>query len=79
MDLPQGDPRAPGASGRVWAALAILLDLWFGIGLAVLCLRFYHVGLGCNLYAANFLAILLVTGWSFWLNARFNWRTNSER
>jgi len=45
-----------------------------GIGLAVLLLHAGHGVLGINLYAANLLAILLVTLWNFWLNARFNWR-----
>jgi len=45
-----------------------------GIGLAVLLLHTGHGVLGINLYAANLLAILLVTLWNYWLNARFNWR-----
>jgi dolichol-phosphate mannosyltransferase len=44
-----------------------------GIGLAVWLLHTFRVVLGLDLYAANFLAILLVTLWNFWLNARFNW------
>lgn len=33
--------------------------------------------LGLNLYFGNFVAILLVTGWNYWLNARFNWTAES--
>ncbi len=59
-----------GVFGRLWRFYAIC---GLGIGLAVLGLRFFHAGLGFNLYAANFLAILLVTLWNYGLNARFNW------
>ena len=45
-----------------------------GIGLAVCFLHVFYVWLGINLYVANFVAIVLVTLWNFWLNARFNWR-----
>lgn len=54
--------------------------LWFhaicgaGIGLAVFFLHVFYSWLDLNLYMANFLAILLVTLWNFWLNALFNWR-----
>lgn len=49
-----------------------------GIGLAVFFLHLFYRGLGLNLYVANFLAILLVTVWNFWLNAVYNWRTKSK-
>ena len=45
-----------------------------GIGLAVLLLHLFHFSLGLNLYSANFVAILLVTLWNFWMNAMFNWK-----
>ena len=45
-----------------------------GIGLAVFLLHVFYHRLDFNLYIANFLAILLVTLWNFWLNALFNWR-----
>lgn len=44
-----------------------------GIGFAVLLLNLFYRLLGLNLYAANLLAILMVTVWSFWMNARYNW------
>ncbi len=49
-----------------------------GIGLAVFFLHLFYGWLGLNLYAANLLAILLVTLWNFWLNALFNWRVQAS-
>ncbi len=44
-----------------------------GIALAMVLLNLFYRYLGVNLYAANLLAILLVTFWNFWMNALFNW------
>jgi putative flippase GtrA len=58
--------------------------VWFyaicciGIGLAVLFLNLFYSWLGFNLYVANFLAIVLVTVWNFWMNAIFNWRVRKD-
>ncbi len=60
-----------GVTQRLWRFHAIC---GVGIGLAVCFLHLFYRWLGCNLYVANFLAILLVTLWNFGLNARFNWR-----
>jgi dolichol-phosphate mannosyltransferase len=49
-----------------------------GIALAVCFLHLFHTWLGINLDVANFLAILLVTIWNFWMNALFNWRAVKE-
>lgn len=49
-----------------------------GIGLAVLFLHLFYVRMAFNLYVANFIAILLVTLWNFWMNALFNWRAEAE-
>lgn len=49
-----------------------------GIGLAVFFLHLFHTWLGFNLYVANFLAIVLVTLWNFWMNALFNWRSKLD-
>src|ERR1017187_1450203 len=49
-----------------------------GIGLAVLFLNLFYGWLGFNLYVANFLAIVLVTVWNFWMNAIFNWRVRTD-
>jgi dolichol-phosphate mannosyltransferase len=48
-----------------------------GIALAVFFLHLFHTWFGFNLYVANFLAIILVTLWNFWMNALFNWHTKS--
>jgi dolichol-phosphate mannosyltransferase len=44
-----------------------------GIGLAVFLLHAFHLWLGWNLYLSNGVAIILVTLWNFWLNAKLNW------
>ncbi len=36
-------------------------------------LHTFHERFGLNLFAANLLAILLVTLWNYGLNAWFNW------
>ncbi len=69
--LAGGCARHAGVARRLWRFHAIC---GVGIGLAVFFLRLFYGGLGWNLYLANFLAILLVTLWNFWLNALFNWR-----
>ena len=46
-----------------------------GIGFAVLFLNLFYTCLHFNLYGANFLAILLVTLWNFWMNTLLNWRS----
>jgi dolichol-phosphate mannosyltransferase len=71
-----GGPRlVPGTVRRLLRFHAIC---GVGIGLAVFFLHLFYRGLGFNLYVANFLAILLVTVWNFWLNAVYNWRTESK-
>ena len=40
----------------------------------MLLVHVFYGWLGFNLYAANFLAILLVTLWNFGLHARYNGR-----
>jgi len=59
-----------GVASRLWRFHAIC---GVGIGLAVLFLHLFYTALGLNLYFANFLAIVLVTLWNFWMNALFNW------
>lgn len=46
-----------------------------GIGLSVLLLNFQVFVLHLNLYLANFLAIVLVSLWNFFLSLRFGWTT----
>ena len=64
---------AAGGRGRVSRLLKFQAICGAGIGLAVLLLNIFYSYVGMNLYAANLLAILLVTLWNFWLNALFNW------
>jgi dolichol-phosphate mannosyltransferase len=44
-----------------------------GIGLSVLLLNLQVHGLEMNLYVANFISIVLVSLWNFFLNAQFGW------
>lgn len=46
-----------------------------GIGLSVLLLNGQVYGLGLNVYLANFIAIVLVSLWNFFLNLRFGWNS----
>ncbi len=45
----------------------------------VLFLHVFYTWLNINLYIANFLAIVLVTFWNFWMNAVFNWRIGPDQ
>jgi len=45
-----------------------------GIVLSVCLLYAFHYLLSFNLYLSNFLAIILVTLWNFFMNSLFNWR-----
>ena len=44
-----------------------------GIGLSVLLLNLQVYWLGINLYLANFIAIVSVSVWNFFMNLRFGW------
>ncbi|MBU6401602.1 MAG: GtrA family protein [Verrucomicrobia bacterium] len=45
-----------------------------GIGWSVLLLNLQVYGWHWNVYLSNFIAIVLVSVWNFWLNARFGWK-----
>jgi dolichol-phosphate mannosyltransferase len=45
-----------------------------GIGLSVLLLNVQVYGLGWNVYLSNFIAIVLVSLWNFFLNLKFGWK-----
>jgi dolichol-phosphate mannosyltransferase len=45
-----------------------------GIALSVLLLHLQVTVFNVNIYLANFIAIVLVSIWNFWLNSRLNWR-----
>ena len=59
----------------------LIFNLICGVGIlwAVLLLNLFYRVAGWNLYLANFLAIVLVTLWNFWLNAKFNWKVSGCR
>ena len=71
-------PAVRGGGGVLRRLLGFHAICGAGIGLAVFFLQVFYHWLGFNLYIANFLAILLVTLWNFWLNALFNWRPPRE-
>jgi len=59
----------------------LTFNLICGIGIvwAVLLLNLFYRVANWNLYLSNLLAIVLVTLWNFWLNARFNWKVIAGR
>lgn len=50
-----------------------------GMVWGVVLLRAQVDGLGWNVYLANFLAIVLVSGWNFGMNLKFGWRRSAEK
>ena len=48
-----------------------------GIGLSVLLLNVQVHGLRLNVFLANFIAIVLVSFWNFFLNVKFGWNSSS--
>jgi dolichol-phosphate mannosyltransferase len=55
--------------------LICLLGLTLNVAVLNLLFNLFHV----NEYAANLLAIVLVTFWNFWINLKLNWRVTSDR
>ncbi len=47
-----------------------------GLAINTLLLNFQFNILGLNRYVANGIAIVLVTGWNFWLNWKLSWRAS---
>ena len=45
-----------------------------GLILKILLLNALFNGLHLNAYFANFLAIITVTIWNFWINLKLSWR-----
>jgi putative flippase GtrA len=62
--------RQPGIARRLWR---FHLICGAGIAMAVLLVKLFYEN-GLNLYAANLIAIAVVTFWNFFMNAMFNWR-----
>jgi dolichol-phosphate mannosyltransferase len=50
-----------------------------GIGLSVILLNEQVHGLRWNVYLSNFIAIVVVSLWNYFLNLRFGWRGGRER
>src|SRR5579859_6746357 len=50
-----------------------------GIGFSVLLLNAQVRMLHFNVYAANFIAIFLVSLWNFWMNLKFGWRAGAGK
>ncbi len=65
---------ADGWGGRLGRLAKFHLICLAGIGWGVLLLQVQVVGLGLNVYLANFLAIVAVSVWNFALNLKFGWR-----
>ncbi|MEG3437244.1 glycosyltransferase [Pannus brasiliensis CCIBt3594] len=63
-----------GAGQRFKRFLKFNLICLAGLILNVLFLNFFFNVLGIDRYAANLLAIALVTVWNFWMNFKLSWR-----
>ena len=50
-----------------------------GIGFSVILLNVQVYVLGWNAYLANFIAIVVVSGWNFLLNFRYGWNAGETR
>ncbi|MBM0744669.1 glycosyltransferase [Phormidium sp. CLA17] len=50
-----------------------------GLILNVLILNFFFNVLGINRYAANLIAIAIVTLWNFWINLKLSWRVTEVK
>lgn len=69
----RGLDAAGGGLARLARFLKFNLICLAGIGGSVLLLNLQVRWLHWNLYAANLVAIALVSVWNFWLNLRFGW------
>jgi dolichol-phosphate mannosyltransferase len=49
-----------------------------GLGLKLVLLNIFFNVFGINAYAANFLAIAIVTIWNFWLSFKLGWRVTQQ-
>lgn len=64
-----------------WLTRLVRFQAICGLGIlfAVLLLSLFYKRLHFNLYAANLLAILLVTLWNFWMNALLTWTSKVKK
>lgn len=74
---PHATPRRGLMAGVLRRALHFHVICGLGIVWSLILLSLFYGRLRFSLYAANVLAILLVTAWNFLMNASFNWRRGS--
>jgi dolichol-phosphate mannosyltransferase len=66
--------RQPGGTNKLRRFGMFQMVCFAGLILNAILLNLQFNLLGINRYVANAVAILLVTGWNFWLNKKFSWR-----
>lgn len=66
--------RQPGKRQRIKRFLKFNIICLAGLVLNILILNILFNGLGINRYAANLIAIFIVTLWNFWVNLKLGWR-----
>lgn len=66
--------RQPGRTNKLRRFGMFQMVCFAGLVLNAIVLNVQFNLLGINRYIANGVAILLVTGWNFWLNKKFSWR-----
>lgn len=49
-----------------------------GIGMSVVLLQLFVYGLFWNVYLSNFLSIVLVSLWNFFMSMKWNWNKNTR-
>jgi len=64
---------SPGFAAKFRRFLGFNAVCSFGLGLNVVLLNLLFNFGGLNRYLANAVAILLVTGWNYWVNQKLNW------
>lgn len=68
--------RHPGGKYKLRRFAKFQLICFAGLMLNTILLNLQFNLLGVNRYVANAIAILIVTGWNFWLNLKLSWREN---
>jgi dolichol-phosphate mannosyltransferase len=75
--------RSPGAatgprSAVIYRLLKFHAICGVGVIFAVAIVTLSHSFCGLHLMVANALSIAIVTGWNFWMNAKFNWSVSKK-
>jgi dolichol-phosphate mannosyltransferase len=68
--------RHPGGKYKLRRFAKFQAICFAGLMLNTILLNLQFNLLGVNRYVANAIAILVVTGWNFWLNLKLSWREN---